>query len=126
MKDNLKHGKLTGGDPAKSLSDTDQLCVRILGEDNPKLTQIPGVIHNTTAEVSPYCSNKRKMKDTTEDTKEQSIDDLHREVLVHQKEKLKLLIKKLKLQVREKAEKSTQTQHFEEEFTQIPEYYNFP
>ena len=66
------------------------------------------------------------MKDTSEDTKEQSLDDLHREDLVLQKEKLKLSIKKLKLQVRAKAKKSTQTQHFEEEFTQSPEYYNFP
>ena len=77
-------------------------------------------------EVSPSCSNKRKVKDTTEDTTEQSLDDLHREVLVLQKEKLKLSIKKLKLQVREKAEKSTQTQYFEEEFAQSPEYYDFP
>ena len=123
--------------PAKCLPDADQLCVRILGEDNPKLSQIPEGIHNTTEtlgnlaeetdEVSPSCSNKRKVKDTTEDTKEQYLDDLHREILVLQKEKLKLSIKKLKLQVQcEKAEKSTQTQHFEEEFTPSPEYYNFP
>ena len=68
VKGNLKHGKITGGGTAKNLSDADQLCVRILGEDNPKLTQIPGGIHNTTEtlgnlaeeteEVSPSFSNK--------------------------------------------------------------------
>ena len=85
VNDNLKQGKITGGGPAKSLSYADQLCVRILGEDNPKLTQIPGGIHNTTEtlgnvaeeteEVSPSFSNKRKVKDMTEDTTEQSLDD---------------------------------------------------
>ena len=126
----------SGDDPAKTFSDADQLCFRIFGDDNPKLTQIPGAIHNTTETVGnaleetdgdvPCSSKKRKVKDASEHTKEQSLDDLHRQVFLLQKEKLKLSIKKVKLELAEKAEKSTETQQVAEAFMSSPVYYDFP
>ena len=56
------------------------MCFRILGDDNPKLTQIPGTIHNITETIGnaveetdedvPSSSKKREVKDTSEDPKE--------------------------------------------------------
>lgn len=137
VKDKIKDGKRTGGGGPKVLGEADQLCCRILGEDNPKLQRIPGGRHNT-AEITTNepvvtegiedkqtpASSSNKRKSTIRD--EQSLDDLHREVLMLQKEKLRLSIKKLKAEVEpDKEDKGTQTTNGIESFGESPIYYTF-
>ena len=47
VKDKIRDGKGTGGGPPKTLSEADNLCVKILGNENPKIAKIPGAIENT-------------------------------------------------------------------------------
>ena len=89
VKEKLKDAGKTGGGAPKVLSDGNHLCFRILGENNPKLKQVPDGLHNT-AEIpmndamvtegieeqeKPESSSKKKKSRVPD---EQSLHDLHK------------------------------------------------
>ena len=47
VKDKIMDAKGTGDGPPKTLSEADNLCVKILGNENPKISKVPGAIENT-------------------------------------------------------------------------------
>ena len=118
-----RHGSGTGGGCAKKLSEADDLCLRIMGENNPKMCNVPGSIHNTSLQLpvplvpnaSSSSSSSRAPQavnssatTTTTTSKRDRIDALHEEVLTLQKEKLKLKIKKLRQETVYTADKGVQ------------------
>lgn len=103
---------MTGGGPPPKFSRNDELAVRIIGEDNPKLCMVPGAKENTrpiAMEVTVQnieqndkqqatCSTghqKMEFKQTMNESKNQKqqlMDDLQYEVLQLEKQKLILQI----------------------------------
>ena len=121
IKDKQKTGKQTGGGPPVGLSTNDELAVKIIGECNPKLVMIPAALENgrklqndDEEEESKIPVSTKKLKQKSAKKRElpsdgQQIDELHREVLLLQKEKLILQIERLKeLKGRNRSDKSTQ------------------
>lgn len=113
-------------DGSKPLNEGDQLCLRILGQDNPKLVQIKKefcnwdkINNNATELVIPSMTFDSEMVEnhqpkTVKRKKDpdvmKCIDELKREVLILQKEELRLSIKKLKRDVEPNTHnKATQT-----------------
>lgn len=117
LKEKSKYGRKTGGGPAAVFSENDKLTLKILGENNPKVAMVPGALANTTniessvtsdlenEEPSAFTPKRRKRDDT-------SLDDLHREVLLLQKQKLLLRISALQREQVQRVDKGTQTESF--------------
>ena len=108
LKEKLKDGQKTGGGPPTKLGENDALAHRILGESNPKLVRIPGAMENGQT-FGPTPSDETFCSDTENEPpekvvirpvppvssfspssrkREQSLEELQRDVLLLEKEKL--------------------------------------
>lgn len=165
VKEKLKHPAGTGGGIPKKMSNNDLTYLRIVGEDNPKLTMMKGAIANTTA-LQPINVNAQtsqesmrgsqeltttithsKVSKTTQGLQEpmtssqmyevdpetsddeiensflsasakrrklvvrrQTLDELHMEVLLLQKQKLQMQLDQMKRNQKVSHNKATQTE----------------
>lgn len=121
LKDKTKDGKKTGGGPATILSENDKLTWKILGENNPKVTMVPGAMANTSScslvsvmsekeneESGPIAPTPKRLK-RDDTTSGDGLNALHREVLLLQKQKLILRIASLRRDLVQQENKGTQT-----------------
>ena len=116
VKERIRDTRRTGGGPVKPLTnENDATCLRIIGESNPKMTKIPGAYSNTTPLSSgSFLSHSEDLEEEeTTNTEnctiqrtvgtslkkaprrrlaQDAVEELHREVLLLQKEKLTLKI----------------------------------
>ena len=92
--------------------------MKIIGEENPKIAKIPQAIENTQPCRQPKfvsdrdvligpsnlnLGNGKRKKVYADETAEESLDELQRDVLLLQKEYLTLKMKKVKYEMVEKA-----------------------
>jgi hypothetical protein len=132
IKEKMNYSRGTGGGPIERMSENDNAAYQIIGVDNPKLAMVPGALENansitkqplhlytpsksiaSTSYASLSASDEqmptpaKRYRSATED--KESIEALHRSVLVLQREKLKLKIQLMKKKVCEHRDAEVQT-----------------
>lgn len=123
LKEKARDGKKTGGGPAAVFTENDRLTLRILGENNPKVAMVPGAMANTSSLASVSLAPEKEDEATVRrgdcastpkrcKRDDLSIEDLHREVLLLQKQKLLLRISALQRDQVVCVDKGTQTESF--------------